>query len=75
MTAAQAAGSALGKRSWKARKATTPPDFFKKLRAIGVEKQKKKKADAMVCSVWMAIGVEKQKKKKAATDGYTEDVV
>ena len=44
MTAAQAAGSALGKRSWKARKATTPPDFFKKLRAIGVEKQKKKKA-------------------------------
>ena len=46
MTAAQAAGSALGKRSWKARKATTPPDFFKKLRAIGVEKQKKKKAAA-----------------------------
>ena len=44
MTAAQAAGSALGKRSWKARKATTPPDFFKKLRAVGVEKQKKKKA-------------------------------
>lgn len=44
MTAAQAAGSALGKRSWKARKATTPPDFFKKLREIGVAKQKKKKA-------------------------------
>jgi hypothetical protein len=44
MTAAQAAGSALGKRSWKARKATIPPDFFKKLRAMGVEKQKKKKA-------------------------------
>ena len=44
MTAAQAAGSALGKRSWKARKAATPPDFFKKLRAIGVEKQKKNKA-------------------------------